>query len=145
VTIAITNNEPAPILALADFPIAAVTGPEVLSGSTRLKAGTAQKLVLNMLSTATMVRLGKVHGNRMIDVAVTNTKLRRRAEAIVADVVGCDASTAAALLDAAHGEVKTAVLMGLTDVDATAARARLREADGYLRRALTGEGSGEDG
>ncbi len=145
VTIAIANNEPAPILALADFPIAAITGPEVLSGSTRLKAGTAQKLVLNMLSTAVMVRLGKVHGNRMIDVAVTNAKLRRRAEGIVADVVGCDASTAAALLDAADDEVKTAVLMGLTGLDATAARAQLLEAGGYLRRALTDEGGGEGG
>ena len=143
VTIAIANNEPAPILELADFPIAAITGPEVLSGSTRLKAGTAQKLVLNMLSTAVMVRLGKVHGNRMIDVAVTNAKLRRRAEAIVADVVGCDATTAAALLDAAGEEVKTAVLMGLTGLDPTAARAQLLEADGYLRQALMDGGGGE--
>jgi N-acetylmuramic acid 6-phosphate etherase len=87
-TIALSNNEPAPILDLAEHAIAVDTGPEVLAGSTRLKAGTAQKLVLNMLSTATMVRLGKVYGNRMIDVAVTNRKLRQRAEVIVADLVG---------------------------------------------------------
>lgn len=138
VTAAVTNNEPAPALAAADYGIAAVTGPEVLSGSTRLKAGTAQKLILNMISTATMVRLGKVHGNRMIDVAVTNTKLRRRAEGIVADLVGCDAERAARLLDEADQEVKTAVLMGLADIDAAAARARLDAAGGYLRAALVG-------
>ncbi len=121
-----------------------MTGPEVLSGSTRLKAGTAQKLVLNMLSTATMVRLGKVHGNRMIDVAVTNAKLRRRAEGIVADLVGCDSVRAAALLDAADEEVKTAVLMGLAGIDADVARARLAASDGYLRRALADtQGDGE--
>jgi len=136
VTAAVTNNEPAPALEAADYGIAAVTGPEVLSGSTRLKAGTAQKLILNMISTATMVRLGKVHGNRMVDVAVTNRKLRRRAEGIVADLVSCDAERAAALLDDADQEVKTAVLMGLAGVDAETARARLEAAEGYLRAAL---------
>ena len=136
VTAAVTNNEPAPALEAAEYGIAAVTGPEVLSGSTRLKAGTAQKLILNMISTATMVRLGKVHGNRMVDVAVTNRKLRRRAEGIVADLVGCDAERAAALLDEADQEVKTAVLMGLAGIDAATARARLEAADGYLRAAL---------
>lgn len=138
VTAAISNNEPAPILDAADHAIAAVTGPEVLTGSTRLKAGTAQKLILNMISTATMVRLGKVHGNRMIDVAVTNRKLRGRAEGIVADIVSCEPRRAAELLDAADEEVKTAVLMGLADIDATTARARLETAGGYLRRALDG-------
>ena len=133
-TVAISNNEPAPILKLADHPIAVVTGPEVLAGSTRLKAGTAQKLVLNMLSTATMVLLGKVHGNRMIDVAVSNRKLRRRAESLVAELVGCDEDAAARLLEAADLEVKTAVLMGLEDVDASTARARLAAANGRLPR-----------
>ena len=137
-TVAISNNQPAPILQIADFAIPVVTGPEVLSGSTRLKAGTAQKLVLNMISTATMVRLGKVHGNRMIDVAVTNAKLRTRAQNIVADLVGCDPEAAAALLDEADLEVKTAVLMGLARIDAAAARARLEAVDGYLRLALEG-------
>jgi len=139
-TVAVSNNEPAPILEMADHPIAFVTGPEVLAGSTRLKAGTAQKLVLNMLSTATMVLLGKVHRNRMIDVAVSNRKLRRRAEDIVAELVSCDEGTAARLLDAADMEAKTAVVMGLEDVDATTARARLAAADGRLRHAL---GSGQ--
>jgi N-acetylmuramic acid 6-phosphate etherase len=136
VTVAIANNAPAPVLDAADHAIAAVTGPEILAGSTRLKAGTAQKLILNMISTATMVRLGKVYGNRMIDVAVTNRKLRRRAEAIVADLVGCGPAAASELLDAADQKVKTAVLMGLRDIDAAEARARLNTTDGYLRRAL---------
>ena len=135
-TIGISNNEPAPLLELADYPIAAVTGPEVLAGSTRLKSGTAQKLICNMLTTATMVRLGKVHDDRMIDVAIGNTKLRGRAEGIVADLVGCPVEQAARLLDAADEEVKTAVLMGLADIDATTARQRLEAADGYLRQAL---------
>lgn len=135
-TVAISNNAPAPILDLADHPIVMLTGPEVLTGSTRLKAGTAQKLVLNMISTTVMVRLGKVHGNRMIDVAVTNAKLRRRAEGIVADLVGCTPHAASELLDAADLEVKTAVLMGLAGVDAVTARARLGDADGMLRDAL---------
>ncbi len=136
VTVAISNNDPAPILQSADYPIAVVTGPEVLAGSTRLKAGSAQKMVLNMLSTAAMVGLGKVYGNRMIDVAVTNDKLRRRAESIITDLVGCDSATAAGLLDDANQEVKTAVLMGLAHLDVTAARARLAAAGGYLRGAL---------
>ena len=137
-TAGMTNNADTPVLHAADHAIVAVTGPEVLSGSTRLKAGTAQKLMLNMISTATMVRLGKVHGNRMIDVAVTNAKLRQRAEGIVADLVSCEPGVAADLLDAADEEVKTAVLMGLTGLDATAARARLTAARGYLRAALDG-------
>ena len=137
-TVAISNNEPSPLLDAADLPIAVDTGPEVLAGSTRLKAGTAQKLVLNMISTATMVRLGKVYGNRMIDVAVTNRKLRQRAETIVGDLVGCDPGRAAELLDAADQEVKTAVLMGLADIDAPAARTRLEATRGVLRDALEG-------
>lgn len=136
VTAAIANVGAGPVLAAADYPIAAVTGPEVLAGSTRLKAGTAQKLILNMISTAVMVRLGKVHGNRMIDVRVSNAKLRRRAVGIVADLVGCDRERAVALLDEADQEVKTAVFMGLAAVDATTARSRLEAAGGHLRAAL---------
>lgn len=136
-TIALSSNDPAPILDLADIPIAVVTGPEVLAGSTRLKAGTAAKLVLNMLSTGTMVRLGKVHGNRMIDVAVTNRKLHERAVTIVATLVGCAPAEASELLEAADREVKTAVLMGLADLDAVAARQRLVASGGVLREALT--------
>ena len=136
VTAGIANNADTPVVLTADHGITAVTGPEVLSGSTRLKAGTAQKLILNMISTAAMVRLGKVYGNRMVDVSVSNTKLRERAEGIVADLVGCDRAAAAELLDAADEEVKTAVLMGLAGIRASEARSRLEAADGYLRRAL---------
>jgi N-acetylmuramic acid 6-phosphate etherase len=140
-TIAVSNNDPAPILDLADHPVAVPTGPEILAGSTRLKAGTAQKLVLNMLSTAVMVRLGKVHGNRMIDVLVTNRKLRARAVGIVADLVGCGEEDAASLLGEAGDEVKAAVLMGLAGMDAPAARAALERAGGVLRVALRDAGA----
>jgi N-acetylmuramic acid 6-phosphate etherase len=139
-TVAISNNDQSPILDLADHPIAVVTGPEVLAGSTRLKAGTAQKLVLNMLSTAVMVRLGKVHGNRMIDVLVTNRKLRDRAVGIVADLVGCPREEAVRLLEAADDEVKTAVLMGLAGLDPQDARTSLSAANGLLRDALRAAG-----
>ena len=138
VTAGIANNADTTVARVADHGITAVTGPEVLTGSTRLKAGTAQKLILNMISTAAMVRLGKVYGNRMVDVSVSNTKLRGRAEGIVADLVGCDHEAAAALLDAADEEVKTAVLMGLAGLEVDAARARLEAAGGYLRTALDG-------
>jgi N-acetylmuramic acid 6-phosphate etherase len=138
VTAAIANSVPSPLLDRADHAIAVVTGPEVLTGSTRLKAGTAQKLVLNMISTATMVRLGKVYGNRMIDVTVTNRKLRRRAVGIVADLTDRSEEDAAALLAAADDEVKTAVLMGHQGIDATTARRRLAAAGGRLREALGG-------
>jgi N-acetylmuramic acid 6-phosphate etherase len=138
VTAGIANNADTAVARVADHRITAVTGPEVLTGSTRLKAGTAQKLILNMISTAAMIRLGKVYGNRMVDVSVSNAKLRGRAEGIVADLVGCDREAAAGLLDAADGEVKTAVLMGLAGLEADAARARLEAAGGYLRTALDG-------
>jgi len=137
-TIAIANNRAAPILDVANYPIAVVTGPEVLAGSTRLKAGTAQKLILNMISTTVMVRLGRVYGNRMVDVAVGNSKLRARAEGIVADLVGCAPHAAAELLAASQDEVRTAVVMGLAGVDASEARARLAAASGDLRHILAG-------
>jgi N-acetylmuramic acid 6-phosphate etherase len=135
-TVVIVNNAGSPMAALADHVIELDTGPEVVAGSTRLKAGTAQKLVLNMLSTATMVRLGRVYGNRMIDVAVTNDKLRARATGIVRDLVGVADATASELLQAAGFEVRTAVLMGLRDLSAEDARRRLEASGGRLRDAL---------
>ena len=135
-TIAIANNAASPMAREADYVIEVVTGPEVVAGSTRLKAGTAQKLVLNMLSTATMVRLGRVFGNRMIDVAVTNAKLRARAIGIVRDLADTDEASAEALLDAADREVRTAVLMGRRALSADDARRRLDASGGSLRRAL---------
>ena len=123
----------------ADVSIRVVTGPEVLAGSTRLKAGTATKLVLNTVTTLAMARLGKVHGNLMVDVETrANAKLWQRGIALVARVVGCDRARAEALLQAADGRVKVAVVMGRAGVDAGAARARLERAGGFLRRALEG-------
>lgn len=137
-TVAVTCNLSGPLLERADYPIAAVTGPEVLTGSTRLKAGTAQKMVLNMLSTASMIRLGKVYENLMVDVQPTNAKLKGRARRIVAEALSTDENAAGALLDDANGEVKTAILMGLTGMGADDARARLSEQNGHLRNAIPG-------
>jgi N-acetylmuramic acid 6-phosphate etherase len=121
----------------ADVSIRVVTGPEVLAGSTRLKAGTATKLVLNTLTTAVFARLGKVHGNLMVDVAAgANAKLHERGVRLVAELAGVDRARAAALLEEAGGEVKTAVVMSARGLAAPAARAALAEADGSLRRAL---------
>ena len=139
-TIAIANTAAGAVAAHADHVIELMTGAEVVAGSTRLKAGTAQKMALNMLSTATMVRLGRVHGNRMIDVAVTNAKLRSRAIGIVRDLVGVDERSAAALLEAADLEVPTAVLMGRRGLAADEARRRLEAAGSDLRSALEGPG-----
>lgn len=135
-TVGISCNDPAPLLERVDHPIAVVTGPEVIAGSTRLKAGTAQKLVLNMLSTASMIGLGKVHGNRMVDVAVTNAKLRGRAIGIVADLAAVPPDEAERLLDASGLQVRTAVVMAAGGLDADAARRILEEAGGHLGDAL---------
>lgn len=120
----------------ADVVIAPVVGPEVIAGSTRLKAGTAQKMVLNMLSTGALVLLGKTFGNLMVDVRATNGKLRQRAAAIVAQATGLDTETAERLLMACNGEVKVAILCGRAGVDAETARTRLLAHDGDLRAAL---------
>ncbi len=120
----------------ADVSIRVITGPEVIAGSTRLKAGTATKLVLNLVSTLSMVRLGKVHGNLMVDVDTRgNAKLRERGIDLVARLVACERESAEALLDAAGGEVKVAVVMARHSIDAGAARSRLAAAGGFLRRA----------
>ncbi len=121
----------------ADVSIRVVTGPEVLAGSTRLKAGTATKLVLNMVTTLAMTRLGKVHGNLMVDVETrANAKLWQRGIGLVATIVGCDRARAEELLERADGRVKVAAVMGVAHVEADAARARLELAGGVLRRAL---------
>jgi N-acetylmuramic acid 6-phosphate etherase len=121
---------------LADVVIAVATGPEVLTGSTRLKAGSATKAVLNAMTTAAMVRLGKAYGNLMVDVQPGNAKLRDRARRIVTAATGLSLAEAAHLLDEAGGEVKTAIVMGRLGLDARAARQRLRAAKGHVRRAL---------
>ncbi|MEZ4710437.1 MAG: N-acetylmuramic acid 6-phosphate etherase [Caldilineaceae bacterium] len=133
---ALVCNAGSPMAAAARIAIEVVVGPEVLTGSTRLKAGTAQKLVLNMLSTCTMVKLGKVYENLMVDVNPSNQKLRQRATRIVGEITGLAGEEAATLLTAANWEVKTAVVMGLLDVSAIEARQRLAMANGHIRRAL---------
>ncbi|MFI9505320.1 N-acetylmuramic acid 6-phosphate etherase [Nocardia sp. NPDC052566] len=137
-TVAVSCNRGAELSAHADVGIEIETGPEVLTGSTRLKAGTAQKMVCNMLSTATMVRSGKVYGNMMVDVNPSNAKLVDRARRIVAEATGVDSATAAALLDASGGHAKTAIVMRLAGVDAAAARRLLDGANGFVRTAVRG-------
>ncbi len=117
----------------AEIAITPATGPEVLTGSTRMKAGTATKLVLNMLSTGVMVRTGATYGNLMVNVRPTNAKLVDRAQRIIAEVVGCDAEEAARLLKDAGG-VKVAIVMGRLGVSREAAEARLARAQGVLAR-----------
>lgn len=121
---------------LADVVIAVPTGPEVLTGSTRLKAGSATKAVLNAITTAAMVRLGKAHGNLMVDLRRTSAKLVDRARRIVMTAAGVGATEADRLLDDAAGEAKTAIVMARLGVSAHAARRRLAAARGLVRRAL---------
>jgi len=134
--------EQSPLSAVVDLMIAPVVGPEVITGSTRMKAGTAQKLVLNQISTTVMIRLGKTLGNLMVDVQPTNEKLRQRAVAIVTQATGVEADEARRLLSAASYEAKTAILMALAGVEADEARQRLRAGRGRLRSALAAQGRG---
>lgn len=137
-TIALTCNPASPIAQLAAISIAPVAGPEVVTGSTRLKSGTAQKLVLNMLSTASMVRLGKTYGNLMVDMIASNKKLEARAARMVVEATGTSLADATAALEAAGYSSKLAILMLLTGQDAGAARQALEAAGGVLRRAIPG-------
>jgi len=129
-------TRPSELEQAVDLMIAPVVGPEVIAGSTRLKAGTAQKLVLNQLTTASMIRLGKTFGNLMVDVQPTNAKLRRRAEAIVVAATGVDPAEAQRLLAQTHYHAKPAIVMALAGVDAAEARRLLLASDGHVRRAL---------
>jgi len=126
VTIAVTNNPDAPLFEVARHRILADTGSEVVAGSTRMKAGTAQKIVLNLLSTAVMLKLGRVYRGLMVDMRARNAKLLRRAEAIVGEILNCPPSDAVRFLRQADGDVKTAVLLG--------SGADLREAAELLQR-----------
>lgn len=135
-TAGVACNPGSSLEAACDLAIVPVVGPEVIAGSTRLKAGTAQKLVLNMLSTLAMVRLGKVYGNLMVDLRATNSKLRRRAARIVAAASRSGEDRAAAALAQAGGRVPVAIVMLRLGVDAEAAADRLRRGGGSLRRAL---------
>ena len=135
-TVGISSNPETVLSASVDHPIEVLTGPELIAGSTRLKAGTAQKVVLNTLSTVVMVRLGKTFGNLMVDVRATNDKLRDRARRIVTDATGCDRDTAADVLAATGGDLKAAIVVELAGVDATEAVRRLKAAGGRVRTAL---------
>jgi N-acetylmuramic acid 6-phosphate etherase len=133
--VAIANNSGAPLFALADVAIHLATPPEVIAGSTRMGAGTAQKVALNMISTLAGIRLGQVHDGMMVGVVADNAKLRARAAGMVAAIAGVSAEAARAALDTAGGEVKPAVLVALGET-LDRARALLKDADGNLRAAL---------
>lgn len=133
-TLGLTTNSPSEMDDAVDILMAPVVGPEPISGSTRMKSGTAQKLVLNMLSSMVMVRLGKTYGNLMVDVRPTNAKLVHRAHRLIGAVTGVDAAEAERLLIASGNEVKLAILMGLTGLDRDTSLARLSRAEGVLRR-----------
>ncbi|MBB4714341.1 N-acetylmuramic acid 6-phosphate etherase [Streptomyces luteogriseus] len=139
-TIGLACNPGSPLAAAADHGIEIVVGPELLTGSTRLKSGTAQKLVLNMLSTITMIRLGKTYGNLMVDVRASNDKLRARSHRIVALATGAGDKEIEDALTATDGEVKNAILTILADVDGPTAARLLAESDGHLRAALAASG-----
>ncbi|GAA3709942.1 N-acetylmuramic acid 6-phosphate etherase [Oceanisphaera sediminis] len=135
-TVALACNGDSLIGQAADIQIEPEVGPEVITGSTRLKSGTAQKLVLNMLTTASMIRLGKVYQNLMVDLNASNLKLQARAQRIVMQATGVDEQAAALALQRADQQVKLAILMLLSGLDKAEAEARLRHGQGVLRRAL---------
>ncbi|AWB87738.1 N-acetylmuramic acid 6-phosphate etherase [Mycetocola zhujimingii] len=135
-TVGLSCNVDTPLSAVAEHAIEVAVGPEVLAGSTRLKAGTAQKLVLNMFSTIVMVQQGKTYGNLMVDLNPSNHKLRERAIGMVADIAGVDRAVAAATLESAGFNVKIAAVMLRLGVDRDAAEQRLTDAGGRLRAAL---------
>ncbi|MFI7366646.1 N-acetylmuramic acid 6-phosphate etherase [Streptomyces sp. NPDC050149] len=135
-TIGLSCNADSALGAAAEHPLEVVVGPELLTGSTRLKAGTAQKLVLNMLSTITMIRLGKTYGNLMVDVRASNEKLRARSRRIVSLATGASDAEIEAALAATDGEVKNAILTILGQVDGPTAATLLSASDGHLRAAL---------
>lgn len=137
-TAAVSCNPDSPIAREADIAISPVVGPEALTGSTRLKSGTAQKMVLNMISTGAMVKTGKVWQNLMVDMKATNIKLVDRARRMVCEATGCDARQAEDVLKQAQYEVKTAILMILADLSAEQAQQRLDTHKGFLRAALKG-------
>jgi N-acetylmuramic acid 6-phosphate etherase len=136
-TVALIGNLPAPLAQLADYVIAPLAGPEVITGSTRLKAGTAQKLVLNMLSTGVMIRLGKTYGNLMVEVRPENEKLRARAVRIISQACNIGTDEAAIALFNSDGDVKTAIVSVLLRCPAKEARTHLDQADGSVRAALS--------
>ncbi|WP_269520920.1 N-acetylmuramic acid 6-phosphate etherase [Alteromonas sp. BMJM2] len=142
-TAAIACSPDAAIFEPAAIAICPVVGPEVLTGSTRMKSGTAQKMILNMISTATMVKLGKTYENLMVDVNATNEKLKARACRIVMQATECDEATAVQALDACGNKAKVAILMVLTNTTAEQAAQGLSDHNGYLRNAVKANPSSE--
>ena len=132
----VSCNPQSPMTEAADIVITPVVGAEVVTGSSRMKAGTAQKLVLNMLTTGAMIRLGKIYGNLMVDVEATNAKLVERQKQIVMQATDCDREQAEMALNACEGHCKTAIVMILTGVDSDTAKALLQQNKGYIRPAI---------
>lgn len=134
--VSLTCSPDSPMEKVADYAIVVQPGPEVITGSTRLKAGTAQKMVLNMLSTGTMIKLGKVYGHLMVDVKASNQKLTERATRIVMDVTDCDRETAVKALNNAKGKAKLAIFHIISGETIENSKRLLEEADGYIGRAI---------
>lgn len=135
-TVYITTNPRTDFNLEVDVAICPEVGPEVIMGSTRMKSGTAQKLVLNMLTTASMIKLGKVYENMMVDLQLTNNKLRERAKRIISTVTGVDYDSATRFLEQAKGHVKTAIIMASANLSFEQAQAKLRAANGFVRIAI---------
>ncbi|QIB41466.1 N-acetylmuramic acid 6-phosphate etherase (plasmid) [Rhizobium oryzihabitans] len=135
-TISLTCNAHSTLADIADIAISPVVGPEVVTGSTRLKSGTAQKLVLNMLTTASMIRIGKTYENLMVDLTISNQKLQARAIRIIAEATGCSADVAETYLSKSENNVKAAILMILTGLQLREAEASLIRHQGFLRKAI---------
>lgn len=140
-TVSLTCNPGSAMSQVAAIALTPVVGSEVVTGSSRMKAGTAQKLVLNMLTTGSMIRSGKVYGNLMVDVEATNQKLVQRQVNIVMQATDCDETTASAALTACGGHCKTAILMVLADLAADEAKALLSQHQGFIRQALQAAGA----
>jgi N-acetylmuramic acid 6-phosphate etherase len=135
-TVGVVSTHDSELARLVDHEVAAVVGPEVIAGSTRMKAGTAQKLILNTISTVSMVRLGKTFGNLMVDLVASNAKLRARARRAVALATNASEGQVETALEAAGGDAKVAIVSLLAGLDAAGARSRLQEAGGVVRRSL---------
>lgn len=135
-TIGVTNNKESDFGEYCDVCIAPVCGPEVISGSTRMKSGTSQKLVLNMLTTSVMVKLGKVYGNRMVDLRASNKKLNKRSIRMICEITGADEQTATEWLDKSGRSTKLAIMCILSGCEVDEAKALLEENGGYLKKAL---------
>jgi N-acetylmuramic acid 6-phosphate etherase len=143
-TVAVVCIDNSPMSKAADVTIYTAVGPEVITGSSRMKAGTAQKLVLNMISTAAMIRLGMTYSNWMINVSMTNRKLRERGKNILQEILAVTPDQAGELVEKSGGALKVAVIMGAMGCTREEAEERLSESDGHLRRILAHLGSGRE-